>query len=156
MALNVVCCVPVASSPEACARPAGVKVPNTSGMPPVALKKLVSALATFCWLTLSPAYFAKYQIEIEKDVVGVVAQAGLEAGRNTERIERAEGAADAAGRGQDGVLLRHIIAGEERRARAAVQRRGAGHIGKRRRRGIELHQIQRAGLEREIAGHGHR
>ena len=31
-----------------------VSVPKTRGMPPVALKKLVSALATFCWLPLSP------------------------------------------------------------------------------------------------------
>ena len=54
MASKVACCEPVASSPETCVRPAGVKVPNTIGMPPVALKKLVNALATFCWLTFSP------------------------------------------------------------------------------------------------------
>ena len=48
IALKVVCCEPVAASPEACVSPAGVNAPNTSGMPPVALKNLVSALATFC------------------------------------------------------------------------------------------------------------
>ena len=37
-----------------CVSPAGVSAPNTNGMPPVVLKKLVNALATFCWLTLSP------------------------------------------------------------------------------------------------------
>ena len=54
IASNVVCCEPVASSPEACVKPAGVNVPKTIGMPPVVLKKLVSALPTFCWLTLRP------------------------------------------------------------------------------------------------------
>ena len=55
IALNVVCCEPVAASPETCVRPAGVSVPNTSGMPPVVLKKLISALATFCWLLIEAA-----------------------------------------------------------------------------------------------------
>ena len=54
IASKVVCCEPVASSPETCVRPAGVSAPNTIGMPPVVLKKLVSALATFCWLTFRP------------------------------------------------------------------------------------------------------
>ena len=39
IASKVVCCEPVASSPEACVRPAGVSSPNTSGMPPVVLKR---------------------------------------------------------------------------------------------------------------------
>src|ERR1700722_5617171 len=54
MALNVVCCVPVAVSPAAWDRPAGVSGPNTSEIPPVVLKKLVSVLPTFCWLTFKP------------------------------------------------------------------------------------------------------
>ena len=45
MALNVVCCEPVAVSPEACVSPAGVSALNTSGMPPVLLKKLVEGVA---------------------------------------------------------------------------------------------------------------
>jgi hypothetical protein len=55
MASKVVCCEAVASSPETCVRPPGDNVPNTTGMPPVALKKPVNALATFCWFTLRPA-----------------------------------------------------------------------------------------------------
>ena len=54
IASKVVCCEPVAVSPETCVRPAGVSPPNTSGMPPLVLKKLMSALATFCWLPLRP------------------------------------------------------------------------------------------------------
>jgi hypothetical protein len=54
MALKVDCCEPVPISPEACVSPPGVSVPNTSGMPPVELKKLISALATACWLTFRP------------------------------------------------------------------------------------------------------
>src|ERR1700761_8268419 len=52
MALNVACCDPVAVSPETCVNPAGVRLPNTIGMPPVALKKLVIALPTDCWFSL--------------------------------------------------------------------------------------------------------
>ena len=54
IASKVVCWLPVAVSPEACVNPAGVNPANTAGMPPLALKKLVSALATFCWLVLRP------------------------------------------------------------------------------------------------------
>ena len=43
---------PVPSSPEAIVRPAALSAANAAGMLPVALKKPVSALATFCWLTL--------------------------------------------------------------------------------------------------------
>ena len=48
IASKVVCCEPVATSPEACVSPAGVSDPNTMGMLPLVLKKLVNALATFC------------------------------------------------------------------------------------------------------------
>ena len=40
MALNVVCCEPVAVSPETCVRPAGVSAPNTIGMPPVRVEEV--------------------------------------------------------------------------------------------------------------------
>ena len=40
------------TSPEICVRPSGVSAPKTNGMPPLMLKELVSASATFCWLTL--------------------------------------------------------------------------------------------------------
>ena len=49
IASKVVCCEPVATSPEACVRPAGVSPPNTTGMPPLLLKNPTIALATFCW-----------------------------------------------------------------------------------------------------------
>jgi hypothetical protein len=51
---KVVCCDPVATSPEACVRPAGVNEPNTIGMLPFELKKFESALPTACWLPLRP------------------------------------------------------------------------------------------------------
>ena len=54
MASKVVCCEAVAASPETWVRPAGDSVAKAKGMPPVVLKKLVSALATFCWLVLRP------------------------------------------------------------------------------------------------------
>jgi hypothetical protein len=54
MASNVVCCAAVAPSPEICVMPAGVKPPNTSGMPPFLLKKPVTEFATFCWLMFNP------------------------------------------------------------------------------------------------------
>jgi hypothetical protein len=54
MASNVVCCVPVAVSPEACVSPAALRPPYTSGMPPLLLKKLISALPTLDWLRLKP------------------------------------------------------------------------------------------------------
>src|ERR1700733_11056944 len=41
IASKVVCCEPVAVSPDACVRPAGVSVPYTAGMPPLVLKELV-------------------------------------------------------------------------------------------------------------------
>ena len=47
IALKVVCCEPVRDLAGDLRQPAGVSVPNTSGMPPVVLKKLISALATF-------------------------------------------------------------------------------------------------------------
>ena len=46
IALKVVCCEPVAVSPEACARPPAVSAPKASGMLPLLLKKLLSALPT--------------------------------------------------------------------------------------------------------------
>ena len=54
MALNVVCCEPVADSPEAWDRPLAFSEKNAAGMPPVELKKLVSALPTPFWLPLRP------------------------------------------------------------------------------------------------------
>jgi len=64
IASKVVCCDPVAISPEACARAAGVSAPNTIGMPPVALKKPVSALPTFCWLPLRPPGIPKFSARL--------------------------------------------------------------------------------------------
>jgi hypothetical protein len=46
--------MPVPSSPEAVVSPAGVSATEAAGMLPVELKKLVSVVATFCWLTLRP------------------------------------------------------------------------------------------------------
>jgi hypothetical protein len=48
IASNVVCCVPVAISPEICVNPVGVSPPNASGMVPLVLKKPTMALATLC------------------------------------------------------------------------------------------------------------
>jgi hypothetical protein len=48
IASNVVCCDPVATSPDTCVSPCGDSAPNASGMPPVVLKKLVSVLPTLC------------------------------------------------------------------------------------------------------------
>ena len=42
--------IPVPSSPEATVRPAALSAANAAGMAPVESKKLVSVLATFCWL----------------------------------------------------------------------------------------------------------
>ena len=82
MALKVACCDPVPSSPETCVRPAGVSEAKSTGMPPVALKKLVSVLATFCWLTLRPPAGLKLSAKVQIDVVGVVAEACLQVWRH--------------------------------------------------------------------------
>ena len=54
MASKVVCCDPVAVSPDACVSPTGDSEPNTMGMLPVLLKKLTSAVPTLAWLPLRP------------------------------------------------------------------------------------------------------
>jgi len=54
IALNVVCCEPVAVSPAAWVRPAGVSVAKTMGIPPLLSKKFESAFATFLWLPFRP------------------------------------------------------------------------------------------------------
>ena len=54
LALIAVWITPVPSSPEAMVRPCGLNAANAIGMLPVRLKKLVSVLATFCWLMLRP------------------------------------------------------------------------------------------------------
>ncbi len=46
IASNVVCCDPVAVSPETCVKPFAVKAPNVIGMLPVVLKTLIRALPT--------------------------------------------------------------------------------------------------------------
>ena len=113
IALNVVCCDPVATSPDTCDRPAGVSAPNTIGMPPVVLKKLVNALATFCWLTLRPPpkfgrRRRKVQRQIEIGILGVVAQRRMEVRRQVGVDDRTEGAADGR-RSRSGwcIALRH-------------------------------------------------
>ena len=52
IAPKVVCCEPVAASPEACDKPFAFNAANTIGMPPVVLKKLIRALAALFWLPL--------------------------------------------------------------------------------------------------------
>jgi hypothetical protein len=59
IASKVACCDPVANSPDACVRPPGVSVANDTGMPPLALKKLVNAAPTLRWLTLRPGITPK-------------------------------------------------------------------------------------------------
>lgn len=54
IALKVVCCEPVAVSPEIWISPAGVSPPNASGIPPLELKKLTIGSAMFRWLLLRP------------------------------------------------------------------------------------------------------
>ena len=125
IASKVVCCEPVASSPEICVRPAGVSAAEHHRNAAIAVEEADERVGGILLIDVETAAELaedEVQREIEKYVMGIVAQARLEAGGNAERIERTEGATDAAGRGQDGVLLRHVIAGQERRARAAVQR----------------------------------
>ena len=40
------------TSPEICVSPSGVSAPKTIGIPPLTSNELVSALATFRWLSL--------------------------------------------------------------------------------------------------------
>ena len=80
IALNVVCCDPVAVSPEICVSPAGVSPPNTIGMPPVVLKKLIDGVADVLLVGVEPGPGGgtKVKRQIEKGVVGIVAQARRE------------------------------------------------------------------------------
>ncbi len=54
IASNVVCCVPVAVSPEAAVKPAGESPPNAIGIPPAVLNERVNAFATAVWFAFSP------------------------------------------------------------------------------------------------------
>ena len=91
--------------------------------------------------------------EIEKHIVSVVAETGGEASRQVGGAERGEGgAAEPARSFENGVLFLHIAAGRKCGEHVAGERRAAGDAGERGGRGIELHQIERAGLEGEIAG----
>src|SRR5262249_52467201 len=64
-------------------------------------------------------------------------------------------AAEAASCVQDVVALPRVAAGCEHGLHGAGERCGA-HIGNRGGRGVDLHEVDRARLEREIAGYGHR
>ena len=58
---------PVPSSPEATVRLVAFSIANGIGMLPVELKKLVSALATFCWLTVRlPLGGTKFSLVLRK------------------------------------------------------------------------------------------
>lgn len=67
--LALVCCTPVAGSPETCDRPAGVRLPKTVGMPPVRLKKSVRALAALVWFGFRPRLGRGETAGVEDDVV---------------------------------------------------------------------------------------
>jgi len=60
-----------------------------------------------------------------------------------------------AGGRQNGVAVDKLSTRCEDGRHGASKRGGAAHIGGRGRRGIDLHDVERAGLECEIAGHGH-
>ena len=80
IASNVVCCDPVAVSPETCVSPAGVSPPNTSGMPPVRVEEIDQRVADVLLVAVEAAARRRDEVQrqIEIGVVGVVAQAGLE------------------------------------------------------------------------------
>ncbi len=107
---------------------------------------------------VKPGVGGESGFQVQINIVGVVAQVVAGALRQVAIGDACEcGAAEPAGRGQDRVFLRHVITGGELRIhRRAGQRRGAGNVGAGGGRGRDLHEIDRAGLKREIAGDGER
>ena len=95
------------------------------------------------------------------DLVGTERVIGQRRAAEGERARigdgRIEGAAQRAGRGQDGNGRRGVIADMQRKLhRGAAEARCAGDIGEACRRLIEIDDIERARLEREITRDGHR
>ena len=143
--------------------------PNTltklGGSAPPLLKKLLSALATLRWLTLRPRCRARSarglpSVAVRFRITSLRCSSRLAvkpAGRLlvVKRVER--GAVEPARGREDGVGARHVAARGERRLHGAGERGAAAgdHIGARRGRRIDLHEIERARLEREIARDRH-
>ena len=93
--------------------------------------------------------------EVQQHVGRGVAQADIEA-RDIAGHAAERGAAEPPAV-QDGVIARRVGAGREERLHAAArERRAAGDVGDRAARRVELHDVERARLERKIARHGHR
>ena len=129
MASNVACCEPVAGSPEACVSWFGDSSANAKRNAAGAIEEIGQRIADILLTLIETARHGEIDRQIEEDIVGVIAQAGCGGTRNIQRVERTERSADAAIRGQDGVSLLDIVAGQEHRARSAAQRGRAGHLG---------------------------
>jgi hypothetical protein len=104
-------------------------------MLPVALKKLISALPTACWLALRPppkfglVGGREIQREIQEGIVGIIAQGRLEAGWQVGVDDRSERARHAAAGCQNGILLGDISAiGVHRIHSRSAERRAACYV----------------------------
>src|SRR5262249_46316794 len=109
-----------------------------------------------------PPRLPRYQFgnELRPDAkqcgIASIAQCRCEVGRQAHGAECVERAGDPARGRQNRVGARDVTAWREVGHCGAGKRGGAEHIGGRGRRGIDLYDVERAGLEREIAGDGHR
>ncbi len=93
---------------------------------------------------------AKVQREIQIDVVGVVAKAGLQVRREATSHDRVEGIGRAAGCGQNRVLFRHRAA-RNCHDRGAAKHRHASDLGQIAALARYLDHIARSRREREVA-----
>ena len=94
--------------------------------------------------------------QVEHRSVAAIAQARLEVGRQADGGECVECAGAPSGGGQNGVAALDKAARREVGLDGASKRGCAAHISGRGGRGIDLHDVERAGLEREIARDRHR
>ena len=168
---NATCWAPVAASPEswesALPRLAPVRpkmVTKSGGSAPPLLKKLLSAVATLRWLMLRPSgpaprCRARQGGGEVQDHVGVgVAQVRGEADRQVARRQSCRTCRCA--RPRPTVWCRCARRSCRTRTPPAPCRRAwrcrRRHVGGRAVRGIDLHEVERARLEREIAADRHR
>ena len=149
------CCDPVAASPEACVRPAGVSAAEHQRNAAGGVEEPGQRVGDILLIDIKAARRAEVQRQIQVGIVGVVTQARVEVRRHVGVDQRAERADDAAGRINDGVLLRDIAPSREIRIhRGAAECCAAGDVGA---VGIgrrNLDHVARRRGEHEVALHG--
>ncbi len=118
----------------------------------IGIERICQCVADRLLVAVQPIGDRKVQDQVEIGVVSVIAQRGVEVRRQVGVDQGGKGAADATGRGEDGVGLADITpAGEHCGHGGPAECRRARDIRMGRHRRIELDKIDRAGLEGETS-----